>query len=162
MLTIICALSENNGIGYQNKLLFRLKTDLLRFKTLTVGNTIVMGRRTFESLPHGALPHRRNLVLTASVSSPWPNTEIFSDLHTALAACREDEEIFVIGGESVYQAALPLADRLYLTHVHALSENADAFFPEIDFSKWHCIARKEHAQDAQNEVPFTFADYIRI
>lgn len=161
MITIICALAENNAIGYNNDLLYHLRADLRRFKTLTTGHTIIMGRRTYESLPKGALPNRRNIVLSSSTEHDWPGVEIFRSLQDALATCKADEEVFVIGGASVYNAAFPLTDRLSLTHVHATPEKADVFFPEFDESEWECVFREYHAADEQSEQPFTFADYVR-
>lgn len=160
MINIICALAENNAIGYNNDLLFHLRADLQRFKALTTGHTVIMGRRTFESLPKGALPNRRNIVLSSG-EHEWPNVEVYPSLQEAIAACADDEEIFIIGGASVYKAALPIADRLCLTHVHAVPEVADVFFPEFDDSEWECTFKEYHDADERNDKPFTFADYIR-
>lgn len=161
MLTLICALAENRAIGLNNQLLYHLRADLQRFKALTTGHTIIMGRRTFESLPKGALPNRRNIVLSSSQKEAWPNTEIYASLEEALAAC-QGEETFVIGGAQLYQAALPMADRLYLTHVHDTPSEADTFFPEIDFKQWKLIKQESHPADQHNERAFTFADYERL
>lgn len=160
MINIICALAENNAIGYNNDLLFHLRADLQRFKALTTGHTVIMGRRTFESLPKGALPNRRNIVLSSG-EHEWPNVEVYPSLQEAIAACADDEEVFIIGGASVYKAALPIADRLCLTHVHAVPEAADVFFPEFDGSEWECTFKEDHDADERNDKPFTFADYIR-
>ncbi|MBO5699692.1 MAG: dihydrofolate reductase [Bacteroidaceae bacterium] len=161
MLSIICALAENHAIGFENRLLFRLSADLKRFKDLTTGHTIIMGRKTFESLPKGALPNRRNIVLSRNKDITFPNTEIFDSLAAALEHCNTEEHVFIIGGESVYAEALPLAHRLYLTHVHATPDAADAFFPEFCTSDW-CIENEEHHEaDEKNECPYTFTDYIR-
>lgn len=161
MISIICALADNRAIGFNNALLYHLRADLQRFKSLTTGHTIIMGRRTFESLPKGALPHRRNIVLTSSVAEPWPGTEIYATLEAALAACSADEEVFIIGGASVYAAALPIADRLCLTHIHATPSEADVFFPAFDPTEWQLTFKEEHNADERNEQPFTFADYVR-
>lgn len=162
MISIICALAENRAIGNNNDLLYHLRADLQRFKALTTGHTVIMGRRTFESLPKGALPNRRNIVLTSNTELQWPNTETFSTLEAALAACTADEEVFIIGGASVYRAAFPIADRLCLTHVHATPDEADVFFPEFDDSEWRCTFSEDHAADERNDQPFTFADYERV
>lgn len=161
MLTIICALAENNAIGFQNDLLYHLRADLKRFKELTTGHTIIMGRKTFESLPKGALPNRRNIVVSSNVNRDWPNTEVFSSLDLALAACAPDEDVFIIGGASLYHAAMPIADRLCLTHIHATPVEADVYFPDFNADDWKCIFEESHDADAQNEQPFTFADYVR-
>lgn len=161
MISIICALAENNAIGYNNDLLFHLRADLRRFKALTTGHTVIMGRRTYESLPKGALPNRRNIVISSNINREWPNVEVFSSLEEALRASATDKEVFIIGGASLYRAAFPLADRLCLTHVHATPEHADVYFPEFDESSWKCVFREDHDADEQNEKPFTFADYVR-
>lgn len=161
MITIICALAENNAIGLNNDLLYHLRADLRRFKALTTGHTIIMGRRTYESLPKGALPNRRNIVLTSNTDIHWPNVETFATLHEALDACKTDAEVFIIGGASVYRAALPLADRLCLTHIHATPAEADVFFPTIDDTEWTLTFSEDHKADEQNEQSFTFADYQR-
>lgn len=161
MISIICALAENNAIGYNNDLLYHLRADLRRFKALTTGHTVIMGRRTYESLPKGALPNRRNIVISSNINREWPNVEVFASLEEALRASTTDDEVFIIGGASVYRAAFPLADRLCLTHVHATPENADVYFPEFDESEWECVFREDHEADEQNDKPFTFADYVR-
>lgn len=161
MLNLICAIATDGAIGYQNRLLFRLSADLKRFKNLTTGHTVVMGRRTFESLPKGALPNRRNIVLTRSQSFEAEGVEVFHTLDEALENCAQDEEIFVIGGASVYKEAYPKALRMYLTEVHARPREADVFFPVVDFSQWREVFREEHEADEKNEVPFAFVDYVR-
>lgn len=162
MLTIICALAANRAIGYQNKLLYHLSADLRRFKALTTGHTIIMGRRTFESLPKGALPNRRNIVLSRQKGANFAGAEVFPSLQAALDACDTEEDVFVIGGESVYAEALPLADRLCLTHVEATPEHADAFFPEFNAMEWRLTDTESHEADEKNAVPYTFADYERL
>lgn len=161
-VTLIAAVAANRAIGYQNRLLFHLPADLRRFKALTTGHTIIMGRRTFLSLPKGALPQRRNVVLSRQPGLTFPETEVYGSLPEALASCRADEQVFVIGGESVYAEALPLAARLCLTHIEAVPEAADAFFPEFDPSAWRQVAAERHEPDEKNAWPYTFADYERI
>lgn len=161
MITLICALAENRAIGHENRLLYHLSADLKRFKQLTTGHTIVMGRRTFESLPKGALPRRRNIVLSRNAAFRPEGAEVFGSLSEALAACAADD-LYVIGGESVYAAALPLADRLCLTHVHATPPAADAFFPPYDAAQWKPVFVERHEAGEKNAVPFTFADYVRV
>ncbi len=161
MITLIAAVAKNGAIGYQNKLLYWLPNDLKRFKTLTSGHTIVMGRKTFESLPKGALPNRRNLVLTRNAEFSAPGVEAFPSLLSALAACGNDEEIYVIGGASVYAEALPAADRLCLTFVDDIPEAADAFFPTINVNQWQEVAREDHEPDDRHAYPYSFVDYTR-
>lgn len=161
MINIICALAENNAIGFENRLLYRLSNDLRRFKELTSGHTVIMGRKTFDSLPKGALPNRRNIVLTRQQGLVLPGVEIYHNLPDALKACAADAEVFIMGGEAVYAEGLSCADRLYLTHVHNTPAQADAFFPEIAADQWQAIELQEFEADEKNECPYAFATYIR-
>ena len=160
MITIIAAIAENNAIGLNGKLLYWLPADLKRFKALTTGHTIIMGRKTFDSLPKGALPNRRNVVLSRS-KKDFRGAETFTSLNKALASCSEGEDIYVIGGASVYAEALPLADRLCLTEVHDTPKEADAFFPEFDRSEWDIAFREVHEPDEKHAQSFDFVDYVR-
>ena len=160
-ISIIAAVARNRAIGYKNKLIYWLPDDLKRFKALTTGHTIVMGRNTFESLPKGALPNRRNVVITRQAGFSAPGIEVFHSLEEALAACASDAEVFVIGGESVYAAALPLADRLCLTHIHATPPEADTFFPPCHMEEWEMESCERHEADEKNAEAFTFANYRR-
>ena len=157
-ITIIAAVARNRAIGYQNKLLYWLPDDLKRFKALTTGHTIVMGRRTFESLPKGALPNRRNVVLSRS-QQVFPGCERFSSLGEALRHCTPDEEVFIIGGASVYRQALPLAKRLCLTEIDDIPSEADAFFPPYD--DWKTEWQEEHEADEKHAFRFKFVNYVK-
>lgn len=159
-INIIAAVARNMAIGNENKLLYWLPNDLRRFKALTTGHTIIMGRKTFDSLPKGALPNRRNVVLSRSVSEV-PGTEVFSDLNSALESCSADEDVYIIGGESVYCQALPLADRLCLTEIDAVPDSADAFFPKFDKAEWKEELRECHDTDEKHEQKYCFVDYVR-
>lgn len=161
MISIIAAIDRNRGIGYENKLLFWLPNDLKRFKALTTGNTIVMGRKTFESLPKGALPNRRNIVLSSRPDAVYPGAETYTTLEAALQSCQSDEQIYIIGGASVYQQALPLADALCLTEVDAEAPHVDAYFPEIDPKIWQEKSRESHPIDEKHPCPYAFVDYLR-
>lgn len=161
MLTLIAAVAENGAIGFQNKLLYWLPNDLKRFKALTTGHTIVMGRKTFESLPKGALPNRRNIVLTKNAHLIAENTETFASLEEALAACKADEEVYIIGGASVYKEALPYADRLCLTLVHDTPAEADAFFPQLNPEEWKVETEERHDTDERHAFAYTFIDYVK-
>ena len=119
-----------------------------------------MGRRTFESLPKGALPNRRNVVLTRSQAT-FPGAETFPSLQTALASCTPDEDIYIIGGASVYSEALPLADRLCLTEIEDTPAQADAFFPQFSKDKWVVAEREEHDIDDRHQYRYSFTDYVR-
>ena len=159
-LSIIAAVAQDGAIGLDNGLIYRLPNDLRRFKALTTGHTIIMGRRTFDSLPKGALPNRRNIVLTRS-KRDFEGAERYASLNEALQQCCEDEEVFVIGGASVYKEAMRIADRLCLTLVHDTPERADVFFPEVDFTEWEETYREDHEQDERHEVAYSFVDYLR-
>ena len=159
MINIIAAIAENNAIGLKGKLLYWLPADLRRFKTLTTGHTIIMGRKTFESLPKGALPNRRNIVLSRA-RKDFPGAERFASLEEALASCASEEEVFIIGGASVYAKALPLADRLCLTEVHDTPQDADAFFPDFNRDEWEVAFREDHEKDEKHAHSYTFVDYV--
>lgn len=135
MISIIAAVDRKRGIGYQNRLLFWLPNDLKRFKALTTGNTIIMGRKTFESLPKGALPNRRNVVLSTQ-KIDLSRHRSFPSLEEALSSCQPDEHVYIIGGASVYRQALPFADTLCLTEVDAEAPQVDAYFPEVAPTVW--------------------------
>lgn len=160
-LSIICALTENNAIGNKGGLLYYLPADLRHFKELTTGHTIIMGRKTFDSLPKGALPNRRNIIISRNTDFTASNAEVYHSLNKALAACQSDTEVFIIGGESVYRIALPMASRLCLTHIHATPNEADTFFPEWNACEWTLESSEEHQPDEKNRLPYTFANYIR-
>ena len=158
MISIIAAVARNRAIGYENKLIYWLPNDLKRFKALTTGHTIIMGRNTFLSLPKGALPNRRNIVLTRSQKT-FPGCDVFASLEDALAHCDKDEDVYIIGGASVYRQALPLADRLCLTEINDTPEKADTFFPPYD--DWKEISREDHEKDERHEYEYSFVDYIK-
>lgn len=159
-ISIIAAVAKNMAIGHENKLLYWLPNDLKRFKSLTTGHTIIMGRKTFDSLPKGALPNRRNVVLSRSLTE-LPGAEVFPDLQTALASCPETEDIYIIGGESVYRQAMPLANRLCLTEIDSIPEQADAFFPPVDQSEWTVVSREFHDIDEKHDYKYCFVDYVK-
>ena len=157
-INIIAAVAENLAIGYNNQLIYWLPNDLKRFKQLTTGHTIIMGRKTFESLPKGALPHRRNIVLSRSEKT-FEGCERYGSLREAIKHCSPDEDVYVIGGASVYREAMSHADRLCLTEVHDTPANADTFFPCYD--DWQEVWREEHAADDRHAQAFAFVDYER-
>lgn len=161
MISIISAVAQNGAIGFENKLIYWLPNDLKRFKALTTGHTIIMGRRTFESLPKGALPNRRNIVLSRSgKAEDFPGCDLYRSLEEALAHCQADEDVYIIGGHSVYRDAMPLAHRLCLTLVHDTPKDADTFFP--DFSEgWKEVWREDHDTDEKHHQRYSFVDYER-
>jgi len=160
-VSIIVAVSQNNAIGKENKLLYWLPNDLKRFKALTTGHTVIMGRHTFESLPKGALPNRRNLVLSTNPNTEFAGAERFSSLAEALATCKEEEEVFIMGGASVYKQAMTIADAIYLTLIEDITKDADAFFPEIEKDKWKETGREPHPTDEKHHYSYIFIDYER-
>lgn len=161
MIAIIVAIAQNNAIGYENKLIYWLPNDLKRFKALTTGNTIIMGRRTFESLPKGALPNRRNIVLTRQEGMTFPHTETFHSLQEALQHVEADEKVFIIGGASLYNEAMAQADELYVTLVDDTPAQADAFFPTINTDEWVLENSEAHEVDEKHNHHFWFNDYKR-
>lgn len=161
MVNIIAAVDRNMGIGYENKLLFWLPNDLKRFKALTTGNTIIMGRKTFESLPKGALPNRRNIVLSSHTAVDFPGAEVYSSLEEALKNCEANDQVYIIGGASVYRQALPLADVLCLTEIDAEAPQVDVYFPDVDMNIWQEKSRESHPVDEKHPCSYAFVDYIR-
>lgn len=159
MLSIIACISQTNrAIGYQNRLLYHIKSDLTRFRELTTGHTIIMGRKTYESLPNGALPHRRNIVVSRSMKE-MEGCEVYPNLDAALKAAEgKTEETFIIGGESIYRQSLPAAHKLYLTVVDDAPQQADAFFPEINPKEWKLI---EKEMRNENGLSFSFLTYFK-
>ena len=157
-ISIIAAVARNRAIGKDNKLLYWLPDDLRRFKALTTGHTIIMGRRTFESLPKGALPNRRNIVLSRTVHE-FPGCDAYTSLDEALKHCSEEEDIYIIGGANVYAQAIDRADRLCLTEIDDVPDGADAFFPE--YGGWREVWREEHGIDEKHVYRFAFVDYVR-
>ncbi|NMA74429.1 MAG: dihydrofolate reductase [Bacteroidales bacterium] len=160
-IVIIVAIDKNNGIGYQNELLFRLPNDMKHFKTLTTGHTVLMGRKTFESLPKGALPNRRNIILSSNPTLKYTDAEVYSSMDEALKTCAENEKVYIIGGHSVYKKAIDLADELRLTFVDAAAENVDVFFPVIDFKQWEKVDCKGYPIDDKHKQAYSFATYLR-
>ena len=128
-ISIIAAIADNNAIGKNQQLLWHLPADMKHFKELTTGHAIIMGRKTFESLPNGPLPDRKNVVLTSLPEAGFVNCFACESMRDALDLCEKEDEIFIIGGALVYRQALSKADKMYITRVHHEFENADAFFP---------------------------------
>ena len=159
MITIIAAVAKNRAIGFKNKLIYWLPNDLKRFKALTTGHTIIMGRNTFLSLPKGALPNRRNIVLSRSTKA-FPGCDVYPSLEEALKHCAPDEDIYIIGGASVYRQALPLADRLCLTEIDDTPAETDTFFPPYK-DDWQEESREDHPVDDRHDFPYSFVDYVR-
>lgn len=160
MISLIVAVAANGAIGKQQDLLCYLPNDLKRFKAITLGHTIVMGRRTFESLPKGALPGRTNVVVTRQAEASWENTVVVHTIDEVLADSA-DKELFVIGGGTLYAQTLDRADRLYITHIHHEFADADTFFPTVNYEEWEEIEREEHEADERHPYPYSFVTYQR-
>jgi dihydrofolate reductase len=161
MISIIVATGENGEIGANNDLLWRLPNDLKRFKKLTVGHTVIMGRKTFESLPNGALPDRRNVVITGNPDLKLDGCLIFHDLESAVRHFRNEDEIFIIGGASIYRQSIRFAEKLYITKVHETFENAEIFFPEINDNEWIKVESEDRPQDERHAYLYTFETFVK-
>jgi dihydrofolate reductase len=159
VISLVVARAANGTIGRQGGLPWHLPSDMRHFRELTSGHTVLMGRKTFESLPakYRPLPERRNLVLSSSAQLESRGAEVFHDLPSALEAC--EQECFVIGGGAVYDETLALAHRVYATEIEQQVEG-DALFPEMPPADWRCARRSERI--VENELAFTFAEYERI
>jgi dihydrofolate reductase len=160
MISIIVAVSEDWGIGKDNELLWHISEDLKRFKKLTFGNTVIMGKKTWESLPRRPLPGRKNIVLTDVPMECFDCSVTAYSIEDALGKCEKGEEIFVIGGGSVYQQFMAVADRLYITHVHRKAP-ADIYFPEIDPDIWKVIEKEEFIATQSDGISYTYVIYER-
>ncbi len=160
-VSIIAAVSDNLVIGKLNKLPWHLPADLKHFKSLTTGAAVVMGKRTFESLPNGPLPNRKNIVVTSMLSDGV--CEGFYEVESieeALVLCDKEENIYIIGGGSVYKQTVQIADALHITWVHA-QISGDAYFPELNFDEWREISREDFDSDDKNQYPYSFVSYVR-
>lgn len=162
IVSIIVAMDEKRGIGYRNRLPWRISSDLTRFKKLTMEHHVIMGRKTFESIGK-ILPGRTMIVITRNDRYKASGCLVAHSLDEALQIAKNngDDEAFIIGGAAVYKAALPLANRIYLTRVHAETPT-DTFFPEINESVWHEIQQSNHPVDTKNQYPTTFSVLNRI
>ena len=158
IISIIVATGRNNEIGKDNELLWHLPADLKHFKEITNGHTIVMGRKTFESLPKGALPNRRNMIVSRNADLKIEGAEVYASIDQALLKAIDEEEVFIIGGAQIYKQAFPDADKIYLTKVNALFPDATAFFPEIKSAEWREVSREFHPADEKNPYAFTFIE----
>ncbi len=162
MLSIIVAVASNNVIGKDNKLLWHLPEDLKRFKTLTTGHTIIMGRKTFEALGH-VLPNRKHIVLTHNPDYKVDdeNVEIVHSVSEIQKYVDDDNENFVIGGAIIYRMLMDYCQKMYVTRI-AKSFEGDAFFPKIDEAKWKVVSREKGIKDENNTLDYEFIDYTRI
>lgn len=156
---MIAAAAENNALGKDQDLLWHLPDDFKRFKKLTTGHHIIMGRKTFETFPK-PLPNRTHVVVTRNKNYCPQNAIVVHSMEEALAFSANDEQPFIIGGGEIYKLGLPYADKIELTRVH-VSLQADAFFPELDLSQWKPIQEERHPADARHDYAFTYVTYVR-
>ena len=159
MITLIAAVAENNALGKDNLLLWHLPDDFKRFKNITTGNYIIMGRKTFESFPK-PLPNRTHVIITRQKKYTAENCIVVDSLQKAISVCPKDEEIFIIGGGEIYTQSIEIADKLDITRVHYTFE-ADTFFPEINLNKWKLTSVEFHPKDEKHLFDFTFETYLR-
>jgi len=164
MISLIAAIGKNNELGKGNNLLWPLPTDQKYFREITTGHTVIMGRKTFESIDR-LLPNRRNIIVTRNLNYQKEGAEIAHSLPEAINLAENnpemDDEIFIIGGAEIYKQAMPLAHKLYITKIDAEDKEADAFFPKID-STWKEISREEHEPDDVNLYRYAFVIYEKI
>ncbi len=160
-IALIVALDEKNGIGKNNDLLCHLPNDLKRFKSLTLNHNIVMGRKTFESLPFGALPKRKNIVLTSNKAYKAKDIVLANSPDEIMEICKNQDKIFIIGGASIYKMFIDKATHLYITRIHHTFD-ADTFFPDFDESKWQITGKVRNTADDKNKFDYSFIDYRKI
>lgn len=160
MIIMIAAVAENNALGKNNDLLWHLPNDFKRFKAVTTGHHIIMGRKTFESFPK-PLPNRTHVIITRQKDYKAAGCIVVSSLAEALSVCPANEDVFIIGGGEIYNLALPIADKLDLTKVHHTFE-ADAYFPEIDPKQWKLTSSEHHNKDEKHQYDYSFESYERI
>lgn len=158
-VSIIVATSRNNVIGKDNNLIWHLSSDLKRFKKLTTGHHIIMGRKTFESIGK-ALPDRTSIVITHQADFAAEGCMVVHSLDEALKSVNNEEEVFIIGGGTIYEEVLPKADKIYLTLVHK-DFDGDTFFPKLDYKEWETLFREDHMPDEKNAYPYSFVDLRR-
>ena len=160
MISIIVAIGENRAIGKDNQLIWHLPADLKRFKLLTMGHAMIMGRKTFDSIGK-ALPGRTTVIVTRQKDLEKENCLVVDSLEQAIALCKNDTEIFIIGGAQIFEHALPLTDKIYLTRIHQ-SFDGDVFFPAFESDDWKITFREDHKADEKNKYDYSFIDYERI
>lgn len=152
-ITIVVAIAQNHAIGKDNKLLWHLPNDLKHFKTITSGGTVIMGRKTYDSVGK-PLPNRRNIIITRQ-SITIDGCEVINSLDEALALCKTEQEVFIVGGAEIYKMAMPVTNRIYLTIVHHDFEG-DTYFPEIEENNWKETEREDHQPDEKHKYSYSF------
>ena len=155
-LSAIVVIADDGAIGKDNGLLCHLPADLKHFKSITMGHTIIMGRRTFESLPKGALPGRENIVVSRNADYRAEGAKVCTSIEQAVAEASMPGECFIIGGAQLYASTIAQVDKLYLTAIHAHFDDADAYFPAINPDEWTEIDREDHQADEKNRYNYSF------
>ncbi|ASB48892.1 dihydrofolate reductase [Alkalitalea saponilacus] len=155
-ISIIVVIDKKGGIGFSGDQLAYISGDLKRFKQLTTGHPIVMGRKTYESLPNGALPNRRNIVLTRNPQLTCNGCEMARTIEDVLDKCRKEQELFVIGGGEVYDIFMPVATRIYFTHIHHKFDDVDTWFPEIKRDDWNSVMMEGPFTDPKTNLQFSY------
>jgi dihydrofolate reductase len=157
IVSLIVAASENNVIGKDNQLIWKMPADMKFFREKTTGHHIIMGRKTFEST--GVLPKRTTIIISRNNNLTIPeNCLLATSIEDAISKVKNDEEVFIIGGADIYKQSLAVADKIYLTRIHHTFEG-DAYFPEIDNTKWEVVSEQTHQPDEKNQYAFTFLEY---
>jgi dihydrofolate reductase len=165
-IVLIAAFAQNRVVGIENRLPWHLPEDLKYFKRTTSGKAIIMGRKTYDSIGR-PLPNRTNIVITRNSDFTAPGIKVVASLEAAIELAKEVnyindvDEVMIIGGASIYESALPIADRLYLTHVHAEVEG-DAYFPEVNFQQWSETSREDYKASEKNPYDYSFVVYEKI
>ncbi len=159
-ISIIVAVAENNAIGKDNRLLWHISNDLKRFRRITTGHTVIMGKRTFKSLPGGPLPGRRNIVISDNRNDRFDGCIMAYSIDDALNICDDVKENFIIGGGTIYSQFLKYATKIYITRIHK-SFDADTYFPELNYDKWIEIEKEDYPPDKNNSFSYSFITYKR-
>ena len=159
-IVLIVAAAENNAIGKDNKMLWHLPNDFKYFKQNTIGYSVIMGRKTFESIEK-PLPERRNIVLTRDIQYRNPDVDVANSINEVLTYCRDERKIFVIGGAEIYKQVLPITHQVLLTRVHA-EIDGDAFFPELPGAEWNLISQDKRQKDDKHAFDYTFEVWERL
>lgn len=159
-ISLIVAVAEDRAIGDKGNLLWHLSSDLKRFKAITTGHTIIMGRKTYDSLPNGALPNRRNIVISRQLKN-LKDAEVYSDIDEALKATSDEDIVYIIGGGEIYKKTFPRADELHITLVHKSYPEADTRFPEWKLTDWNILKQEQIGQDEKNELDAVYYHLTR-
>jgi len=159
-ITLIAAVAENSALGKDNQMIWHLPDDFKRFKQLTTGHTIVMGRKTLESMGR-ALPNRTNIVITRQKDYSYEGAVVVNSLEKALQIAPQEEEVFIIGGGEIFKDSMDIADKIELTYIYGISPEADAFFPEIDNTKWKMVEEVHHPIDEKHKFNFAFQTFLK-